>query len=58
MGLLNNKKGKAIIYVGGPLVFLILIVVFIIIAQKDPKTAAQITENLANLSKAAQGITP
>ena len=56
--MLMNKRAGFVIHVGGPLILLLLLVLFVLIAQARPEVAAEITQNVAELSQAVQGAVP
>lgn len=52
---MNNKAGGFVFHIGGPILLLLLLVVFVLISLSDQALAAKITESIANVAQAVTG---
>ena len=58
MKLLTCKKGGFVIHFGFGVFLLLLLLVYIVIANSNPELAINVTQSVAELSKATQGMIP
>jgi len=53
--LFQDKNGSSVLHIGGPLAFLFLIVMFVLIYISSPDLANKITEALSSLFGSVKG---
>lgn len=56
--MLRSRKGGTVLHIGGPIVLLWLVVIFVMISWISPEAGHSIASSLAELANAFSGLAP